>query len=364
MNVCRLLLVLLLPIAGLLPEAVANANDDGLENNSIELASAGPLTFTPRGILMVGDPQAATVYAIDTEESATDAAAAYDIADLRSLLQDTLGSKQVEVVDLAVHPKTKSVYCSLTADGKAALVRINADGQCQRMNLDKVLSSKIVLPNPPEDKLVGEGRRQRNPRLESITDLAFTGSRLYVSGLSADDSPSTVLEFEFPFHERSRAFRTEIFHAAHGRVEDSSAIRSFIPINIGGEPSLLAGFTCTPLVQFPVQASEQPQKLRGKTIAELGNRNRPLDMVLYEKEGTQYLLIANSARGVMKLATDNIEQQDGLTEPVKGGASAGLPYETIDSLEGVTQLDKLDDSHAVVLIESNDRLQLKSIDLP
>ncbi|QEG38440.1 hypothetical protein [Roseimaritima ulvae] len=363
MNGCRLLCASLLSVVGLLCVNLAQANDDGLEVGSIELASAGPLTFTPRGVLMVGDPKAATVYAVDSEESSTDAAVAYDIADLGAMLQDTLSSKQVEVVDLAVHPKTKSVYCSVTADGEPALVRITA-GQCQPINLDKVRHSKIMLPNPPEDKLVGQGRRQRNPRMESITDLAFTGSRLYVSGLAADDSPSTVLEFEFPFHERSRAFRTEIFHAAHGRVEDSSAIRSFIPINIGGEPSLLAGFTCTPLVQFPVQATEKPQKLRGKTIAELGNRNRPLDMVLYEKSGTQYLLIANSARGVMKLSTDAIEQQEGLTEPVKGGASAGLEYDTIKSLEGVKQLDKLDDSRAVVLIDANDRLQLKSIELP
>lgn len=364
MNSFCLRLVALSAVFGLLSVHSTQANDDGLQNGSIELVSAGPLTFTPGGILMVGDPQAATVYAIDTEESSSDAAAAYDIADLGALLRDTLGSKQVEVVDLAAHPKTKSVYCSVNADGEAALVRINAKGQCQPVNLDKVLNSKIMLPNPPADKVVGEGRRARNPRMESITDLAFTGSRLYVSGLSADDSPSTVLEFEFPFHERSRAFRTEIFHAAHGRVEDSSAIRSFIPINIGGEPSLLAGFTCTPLVQFPVQASEKTQKVRGKTIAELGNRNRPLDMVLYEKAGTQYLLIANSARGVMKLSTDKIEQQEGLTEPVKGGASAGLDYETIETLVGVTQLDKLDDTRAVVLIDANERLQLKSIDLP
>jgi hypothetical protein len=40
--------------------------------------------------------------------------------------------------------------------------------------------------------------------------------------------------------------------------------------------------------------------------------NRPLDIVAYEKEGKSYLLIANSARGVMKVSTENIEKQAGM----------------------------------------------------
>jgi len=340
------------------------AVDYGLESSTIELASAGPLAFTPDGILIVGDPMAATIYAIDTEERGQADTAAYDIAALQSSLQDAIAAAEVKVADLAVHPKTKSVYLAVQAGSKAALIRVTAAGKTESISLDKVLSSKITLPNPPADKLVGRGNRQRNLRMDSITDLAFTSSRLLVSGLSADASPSTVLEYEFPFHERSRAFRTEIFHAAHGRVEDGSAIRTFIPMNIGGEPSLLAGFTCTPLVQFPVKTSDSPEKLRGKTIAELGNRNRPLDMILYNKGEQEYLLIANSARGVMKLATANIDQQQELTARVSGGGSAGLPFEQVASLEGVVQLDKLDPAHGVVLIESAGNLKLKSIELP
>ena len=46
---------------------------------------------------------------------------------------------------------------------------------------------------------------------------------------------------------------------------------------------------------------------KGKTIAELGNRNKPLDMISYKKEGKDYLLMANSSRGVMKISTENID---------------------------------------------------------
>ena len=44
------------------------ADDDtwGLKPGSVELKSAGPLAFGPDGILFVGDPTSATVYAVST----------------------------------------------------------------------------------------------------------------------------------------------------------------------------------------------------------------------------------------------------------------------------------------------------------
>ena len=80
----------------------------------------------------------------------------------------------------------------------------------------------------------------------------------------------------------------EIYHGAHGRFETRSPVRTFVPFNVGNEPSLLAAYTCTPLVQFPISELKPGAKIKGKTIAELGNRNRPLDMIVYQKDGKDY----------------------------------------------------------------------------
>ncbi|CAE7545515.1 unnamed protein product, partial [Symbiodinium sp. CCMP2456] len=77
-------------------------------------------------------------------------------------------------------------------------------------------------------------------------------------------------------------------------------------------------------------------------------------MVVYEKNGNQYLLMANSARGVMKVSTDDIEREEGLTEPVKGGGTAGQDYEAVE-WEGVVQLDKLNDNQAVIITQAEGR---------
>ncbi len=178
-------------------------------------------------------------------------------------------------------------------------------------------------------------------------------------------APSAVREFDFPFTEGASGFRVEIYHAAHGRSEDYAPIQTFVPFNIGGEPSLLAGYICTPLVKIPVGKFDNQSTVKGTTVAELGNRNRPLDMIVYQQQGKNFLLMANSARGVMKISTENIEENRGLTEPVRGGGVAGQPYETIESLQGVVQLDKLDDQHALVVIQKEDApLTLKSVELP
>ena len=102
-------------------------------------------------------------------------------------------------------------------------------------------------------------------------------------------------------------------------------------------------------------------KVKGTTIAELGNRNRPLDMIVYKKDGADYILMANSSRGVMKLPAQQLDSYEAITAQTE---KRGVPYETIATLKGVQQLDKLDDSHALLLADENGSLDLRTIPLP
>ncbi len=337
----------------------------GLKPGTVELKSAGPLAFGPSGVLFVGDPKAAKLYAINTEDKKGSAGSSYAIENLSTKVSQAFGGKEVTIVDMAVNPESGNAFLSVTAGGHAGLAKVTPQGNVTRLNLDKIAHAAASLPNPPEDKVVRRGRRSRNPRASSITDVAYTDGRILVAGLSAAKAPSTVREFEFPFRESASGMQVEIYHAAHGRSEDSSPIQTFVPFTIGDEPSVLAGFTCTPLVKIPVGNFKSNGSVRGTTVAELGNHNRPLDMIVYEQDGKQYLLLANSARGVMKVSTDKLAENEGLTEPVRGGGTAGQTYETIESLTGVVQLDKLSDSLALIIVQQDDNsLSMQSVDLP
>src|SRR4029079_7334680 len=98
------------------------------------------------------------------------------------------------------------------------------------------------------------------------------------------------------------------------------------------------------MVSVPVSQLKGGAKVEGKTVAELGNMNRPLDIISYQKDGGTYLLMANNNRGVMKINTEKIGQQEAIKAPVRNGGKAGLPYDTITELKGVEHLDKLGDS--------------------
>lgn len=341
------------------------ANLWGLKSGNPELKSAGALAFGPDGILLVGDAKAATVFAIQTEDSDSPIKGDLSIDNLEKKIAETVGSDSVKVNDLAVNPENGNAYISVSKgeNGAPALLQVNGKGEVSEMKLAGVPFAKAELSNAPEDKVVRRGRRSSNPRNDSITDLAYNEGKVFVSGLRNDEDASSVRGLVFPFADTNSETSVEIYHGAHGRYETRSAIRTFIPFNIEGEPHLLAGFVCTPLVKFPVK-SLGSDRLRATTVAELGNRNRPLDMVVYKQDGKDFVLMANDRRGVMKISTDDISRNEGITERVGGGGTAGQTYETIDDLEGVVQLAKLSDQYAVVIVKDGESHQLKSVVMP
>ena len=90
---------------------------------------------------------------------------------------------------------------------------------------------------------------------------------------------------------------------------------------MNNQPHLIAGYLCTPLVKFPIASLKPGDKVRGTTIAELGAGNRPLDMILYKKNGRDFLLMSNNSRGVMKIADRRLRL--GVADHLAGGGGNG-----------------------------------------
>jgi hypothetical protein len=345
---------------------------EGMKEGAPGLKSAGPLAFGPDGILFVADTAGAAIVAIDTgDTAAVTAAKPLKIEGINQKIAALLGTSpdQILINDLAVNPASRQTYLAVSRGrGPTAvpvLIRVKTDGQLEAVDLDKVKFSRGELPDAPVEGVVGQGNRQSNPRQESITDIAFLEDRILIAGLSNEEFASTLRAVPFPFKTVANGTSVEIYHGAHGRFETRAPVRTFVPFKVGNEAHLLAAYTCTPLVQFPIKQLQPGAKIKGKTIAELGNRNRPLDMIVYEKGGKDYLLLANSSRGIMKITTDQIENAESIAEPVRDGGKRGLPYETIESWTGIDQLDRFDPQHALVLHRTEGgSLDLESRELP
>jgi hypothetical protein len=328
--------------------------------------SIGPLTFAPDGVLFAADTQAATIYAIDLGNAATGGApGTQTVASIDRQIAGLLGTdvREVAVTDLAVHPKTRNAFISVMrgqgAGAKPVLLRVDGAGKIDIVDVAKLKATKVTLPNPPN---VSGGARSPQ-RVQSITDMAYQDGRLFVAGLSNEEFASKLRALSYPFTAADNGASVEIYHGSHGQFETRSPVYTFVPYKVKGETNLIAGYLCTPLVKFPVSSLRPGGKVMGTTIAELGNRNRPLDMVVYKKDGKEFLLMSNNSRGVMKIPTDRFGDQAGITKPIDD--KAGIAYETIAAMKGVEQLDLLDEAHSLVLARSDaGALNLQALPLP
>jgi hypothetical protein len=348
--------------------ATAEEPTASLKQGKPDLKSAGPLTFGPEGVLFVGDTKGAALFAIDTGDRAQAAEKRpVRVKDVAGKVAAMLGTtpQQVQINDLAVNPRSGNVYLSVSRgrgpEALPVIIRINASGQPEELALDNVRFAKAEVPNAPAP--AAATRRGPDPRSESITDLAYVDGRVFLAGLSNEEFSSRLIAIPFPFSsEGIDGASVEIYHGSHARLETKSPIRTFVTYRIQGEPYMLAAYTCTPLVKVPVADLKAGAHVKGTTIAELGNRNRPLDMIVYQKDGKDFILMTNSSRGVMKIPTEGAGSAPSITSPVRD--KQGLGYETVASLKGVVQMDQVDDRHAVVLTETNGTTNLDTIELP
>ena len=335
-----------------------------------QLKSAGPMAFGPAGTLFIGDSVGAAVVAIETGDMVRAASGpTIHLEHIDREIAGLLGTTpdQLLINDIKVNPVSKNIYLSVSRgrglNAIPVILRINSAGRITEFPLDRVAYSMALLPNPPVSNPRAE---YRNPRLETITQLAYSNGKVIVAGLSNEEFSSNLRVIPFPFRNVDGGASIEIYHGSHGDYETQAPVRTFFPWTIGNKPYIVAAYTCTPLVLIPLDQLKPGAKVTGTTIAELGMGNRPLDMVPYRKDNHDYILLANSYRGVLRLAAENLDQYSPITEPEQ---MAGVPFKRISNLKGVRHLAAFDDGNALVLIDSKDgeshaSLDLESVPLP
>jgi len=333
---------------------------NSLKAGPAELKSAGALTFGPEGILFVGDSVGGAIVALDTNDRTASTARPADVKGVNEKIAALLGTTadQILINDMTVNPISHKAYMSVSRgkgpDAKAVIVRVDTAGKLEEVSLATAKNARAALPNPPD------ASNARN-RTQTITDMSYIDGKVIVAGLSNEEFASNLKAIPFPFQTVAKGVNVEIYHGSHGRFETASPIRKFVPYQIRGEQNILASYTCTPLVKIPVASLTGGAQVKGTTIAELGSGNQPLDMIVYTKAGKDFILMNNSSRGVMKVSTDKIETYKAITAP---SDIAGLPYETVKELTGVTQLAKVDNNTGLILATSGNTVDLRAIALP
>lgn len=335
----------------------------GFTYGNPEIKSINSLSFGPEGILFIGDSKNAAIYALDTQDKTQKSSSdEIRIENFDEKIAGSLGTsvENIEISDMAVNPISKTAYFAIkTTDGTPLLLKLNGQS-LENVSLKEVSYSKIGLENPIGEDV--KDRWDRPQRAWAISDLKYHDGKVLVSGLSNKEFASTFRSIPFPFNDSQASASLEVWHAAHGKFETHAPIKTFDVISIDNKDYLMASYTCTPLVLFPMDELKNGTHNKGRTVAELGSGNSPVDMISYEKNEKKYFLMSNNNRPVMRFDYNDIANfEESLTDTVEEFAVAvGVPYDNLP-FPYVLQMDVLD-TNKVLYVQrtSNGDLLLRS----
>ncbi|MEM7481114.1 MAG: hypothetical protein AAF481_08055 [Acidobacteriota bacterium] len=350
----------------LLATPAAWAADAAFQDGPPPIQSMSTLAFGPEGVLLVGDAKGGAVVALDLQDTdKTTPVERFGVGDLETKIAALVGTRTSEVLihDLATHPISGAVYLAVSR-GRAKwesrwslpndladasiLLRIDGEAKLDEVDLSGVRWAKADLPDPVDPQQLHRWKDGVPLRAEMITDLVYDDGMVWVAGLSNEEFSSALWQVPYPFSARASKTTVEVFHGAHGKWETHSPVRTFVPYELAGKKQILAAYLCTPLAVFDRAALKDGDHVKGRTVAEFGSGNFPLDMVVYEKGGKEKLLIANSMLPLMIVDLADVEAFEGEITSAPGTYTAGVPYE-IRSPVGIQQLDRLDDKRLVAL---------------
>ena len=349
------------------------------------MRSIGAIAFGPEGVLFAADNASAAIFAFDVSAVTPEAAPAPErVDDLDARLGALLSCApdDVHVGDMAVDPESGALFLSVMrgegTDAVPVLITLAGDGGPADVPFDELPFAVVAIADAPgeddgrrEPRVVPPGepaaetlevrgvtlRITRDPlRTTTVTDLAFVDGTLLVAGASNEEFASSLRRVPFPFDGSAKTAALEIFHVSHGKYETHSPIRTFIPYDQGA--SILASYTCTPVVQFSLDELTSGDRAHGRTVAELGAMNTPLDMVSYTRDGEEHLLVANSRHPLLRLACRDVDAQEGLTAPQE---PVGAPREELPHA-GVLRLASTGDRVLMLQRGDDGALSLRSYD--
>jgi hypothetical protein len=343
-------------LAAALPRVVTAARKPAsmavdLPAGHVNLVSAGRLAFGPNGVLFVGDSVGGSIVALDTsDQTASKVTPKTDVQGIDAKIAALVGvmPDQIMINDIKVNPLSKNIYLSASRgrgpDAMPLIVRVDTSGKVSVLPLDNIKHAAVSLDDAPASNPTA----RQNPRTQTITDMAFVNGNLMVAGLSNEEWSSALRSIPYPFKTADKGATLQIWHASHGRYETASPVRTFVPYTIAGQQYILAAYTCTPLVKIPVSSLKPGAQVKGVTIADLGSGNQPLDMVPYKKDGHDYILVANSTFGILKLKADNLESYAPIDAPTVTDV-AGVPFDKLSELRNVQHLTQVDATTALLL---------------
>ena len=342
-----------------------------------EIQSIDVISFAPEGVLLIGDGKGTQVFAVATGDTKAGDGLGHPIDNIGAELAAAVGAtlKDVEIIDMAVNPASSRAYFAVRRqDTKSNLIlTVDGAGDIDEFALEDVTHARIPLLE-----------RGSKVQVKTITDVAWVDDRVVAAGRSNETFSSKIFSVYAPLkHDKSSTgYSAETYHVSHGKWENKAPMSVVMPLKEGDQTYIVGAFSCTPVVKYPLDSLQPDAVVKGSSVIELGSGNRPLDMFSYQKDGKSYVL-SNTFRfhhkrkafGPSPYWTVRFEQsllmgdeqinKDAVRRLGGGYKPITDRIQMIEAYHGVAQMDRLDDSRALVLrtVEGGD-FNLEPLPLP
>ncbi len=369
----KLLLAALLLIVGAARAETAEVLQKTVTGSPV-VKSINVLEFAPDGVLLIGDGAGSQILAVKTGDTTAVPQPKANIAGIAAKLAASMGTtaKGIEIVDLTVNPASGRVYFAVRhqADRKYAVLTLDGAGEIDEFSLKDVTYAR--LPLSAGDKA----------KVSAITDVAWADDRIVAAGRSNESFSSKIFSIYAPLsHEAvSSSYSAKTYHVSHRKWETKAPMSVVLPMRENGKTWIVGAFSCTPVVKYPLDSLKEGALVTGTSVIELGSGNRPLDMLLYEKDGKSYVL-ANTFRfhhakrpfgpspyWTVRFEQSLLSESDNVDEKAQRRLAGSKPatdrIQMIESFHGVTQMDRLNETHAVVLRKTDNGFDLEALQLP
>lgn len=335
--------------------------------------SVNVIRFGDANTLFVGDSKSATLYAYTVASSTIpESQKAYNIHDLSNKIAAfaKIGVMEFIIRDMALNPASKEAYIAFdtkTKTGYASqIIIVNQAGTIRKFDLSVTKHTETKINDAPTNDLIIWDKTSL--RSMTFTDIDFHNGKVYISGMSNAEFSSALRMVDYPFtNEKVSTSSVEIFHAVHGQNETRAPIQTLQFVTINKEDYILAAYTCTPLVLIPVKDLKDGAHIVGKTIAEMGYGNTPVDIIKFQSEGFdkkpyEGIILANRNRtaqfinlnDIAKSATENNIDYVGMVE------HTGTPVNNLP-MTGLLQMDDQDGYHIVAMRRNDETGSLELI---
>lgn len=320
-------------------------------------SSATVLEFGGEDTLFVADSDAGKVhaYSLPEFEAFEGTPRSYNLNGFGAQLAEHFDINQSSIVfyDVVVHPVSREAFVSFSTDSDSYVVRVNHDGQINQFDLTDEHTS-VTLEGAADDSVTFW--RDIPASTFSVTDLDFVDDELFVSGLTTGEFSSTLRRIPFPFDGKEHTASIEMYHALHGQNETRAPIRAMEVVSIDGKKTVVAAYTCTPLVTVPVEELKDGTHVLGKTIAELGYGNTPLDVVSFSATSRRgqtedFVLVLNREKAADLIRMTDLTtavEADSITAKAGPGQTLGVTTSVVP-MTGVLQAADQDSEFLLAL---------------